>query len=124
RKIATRQQRLLALVLGDASRALLLRIGETEVERAENSGRLARFRLWLDRSDRVRIHEKVLDYELDGVATKPVPPCEICMEKERGVAQEKPGARNRVGNKFAWISRRVNVMNVELGTRPGLNPSR
>src|SRR5262250_3565337 len=86
RKIATRQQRLLALVLGDTSRAFLLRIGETEVARAENSGRLARFRLWLDRSDRVRIHEKVLDYEFDGVATKPVPTCEIRMEKERGVA--------------------------------------
>ena len=48
------------------------------------------FILWLDPSDRVRIHEKVLDYEVDGVPTKPIPTCEICMEKERGVPDKTP----------------------------------
>jgi len=92
RKIATRQQRLLALVLGDASRALLFkdrRDRSRESRELRPAGPVSTVAGPL--RARVRIHEKVLDYELDGVTTKLVLTCEICMEKERGVAQEKPG---------------------------------
>jgi hypothetical protein len=50
--------------------------------------------LWLDRSDRVRIHEMARDYEVDGVPAGPIQNCEICAKKERRVAGEtsKPKA--------------------------------
>lgn len=35
--------------------------------------------LWLDRSDRVRIHEKARDYEVADVPTQPIRHCEICI---------------------------------------------
>jgi hypothetical protein len=36
----------------------------------------------------VRIHEKVLDYEVDGVVTDAIQTCEICTKKEPRVADE------------------------------------
>jgi len=65
--------------------------------------------LWLDRSDRVRIQEKIVDYEVDGVSTKPIPTCEICMEKARGHSDATSRAEAEVGNKFVRISRSANV---------------
>lgn len=48
---------------------ILTSLGLTNRERV-NPGNYV---LWLNRSDRVRIHEKVLDYEVGGVPTKPMP---------------------------------------------------
>jgi hypothetical protein len=44
--------------------------------------------LWLERADRVRIHEMPSDYEVDGIPTDPIQTCEICTKKEHSVADE------------------------------------
>ena len=44
--------------------------------------------LWLNRSDRVRIHEMLCDYEVDSIPTDPIRTCEICTKKEHAVADE------------------------------------
>jgi hypothetical protein len=46
--------------------------------------------LWLERSDRVRIHAMVRDYEVDGIPTHPIQTCEICTKKEHRAADETP----------------------------------
>jgi hypothetical protein len=44
--------------------------------------------LWLNCSDRVRIHEMLGDYEVDGIPTDPIETCEICTKKEHAVGDE------------------------------------
>ncbi len=58
---------------------ILTSLGLTNRSRKSNG-----YALWLNRSDRVRIHEMPRDYEVDGVPTEPIQTCEICTKKERG----------------------------------------
>ena len=62
---------------------LLTSLGLTNRSRT-NTG----YVLWLERSDRVRIHEMACDYEVEGVPTDPIQTCEICTKKEHAVANE------------------------------------
>jgi len=58
---------------------ILTSLGLTNRSRA-NPGNYV---LWLDRSYRVRIHEKAHDYEVDGIPTDPIQNCEICMKTSK-----------------------------------------
>ena len=51
---------------------------------------LGHYVLWVDRSNRVRIHEMVGDYEVDVISTYPTQRCEICAKKGPAVADETP----------------------------------
>jgi hypothetical protein len=52
-----------------------------------NRGRVnpGNYVLWLDRTDRERIHRLAVDYEVDGISPEPVENCEICVKKDPGV---------------------------------------
>jgi hypothetical protein len=68
--------------------------------------------LWVDRSNRVRIHEMVRDYEVDVIPL-------IRPSTARSARKKGPGSQTRhrsrkpqTRNKFAQMSRSVNVVNI------------
>ncbi len=52
-----------------------------------NRGRVnpGNYVLWLNRTDRERIHQMAVDYEVEGISSEPVENCELCAKKNRGV---------------------------------------
>jgi hypothetical protein len=69
---------------------ILTSLGLTNRSRKSNG-----YALWLNRSDRVRIHEMPRDYEVDGVPTEPIQTCEICTKKEHGADETSTDAVNQ-----------------------------
>jgi hypothetical protein len=69
---------------------ILTSLGLTNRSRKSNG-----YALWLNRSDRVRIHEMPRDYEVDGVPTEPIQTCEICTKKEHGADESSAEAVNQ-----------------------------
>jgi hypothetical protein len=53
--------------------------------------------LWVERSDRVRIHEMVRDYEVDVIPTDPLQTCEICTKKSPASPTSRRPETNSLG---------------------------